>query len=220
MYMPPFEEVKKANEDELLKIIRGTKKKMGRLRNIMEHPDYKYRTDKKCPSDLVIYKCDRDFLNMAIIRYISLGGDYKYGQTELNDTKFNDKLEEISKITFINGGFFEGQRKTVVDLSGNEVKLATGYLGDLAPFDIGYDKENFLYEFGELHIGEWRRSYQTERFGISILDGEQWSLEIEYRDGKKKEYGGSNAYPYNYEDLISLLGLNLIEVPFLGEIET
>ena len=93
--MPPFEEVKKASEDELLKIIRGIKKKMGRLRNSMEHPDYKYRTDKKCPSDLVIYKCDRDLLNMAIIRYISLGGDYKYGQTELNDTKFNDKLEDI-----------------------------------------------------------------------------------------------------------------------------
>ena len=48
-----------------------------------------------------------------------------------------------------------------------------------------------------------------DRFGISILDGHQWNLEIEYKDGKKKKYGGSNAYPYNYEDLISLLGLDI-----------
>ena len=207
MHMPPFEELDKGKED-LLKTIRSTKNRMGHLRNIMEHPDYKYRTNKKCPSDLVIYKCDRDFLDRVIIKYLEKGGEYKYSKLELKDIDFNDNLEKISKIIFTNSGFFEGQQKTILDLSGNDVKLKTGKFGELIPFDINYDKENFLYEFGRLHIGEWRKHYMPDRFGICILDGEQWSLEIEYKDGKKKEYGGSNAYPYNYDDLRSLLCLS------------
>lgn len=209
MYLPPFEELEKASKEELLKIIRGTKSKLTRLRNKMEHPDYKNRTVWVYPSDDVIYKCDRDFLDRAIIKYLEKGGEYKFSKIELKDMDFNDKLEKISKITFTNGGFFEVEQKTVVTLIENEVKVETGSFGDLVPFDIGYDKVNFLNELGRLHIGEWRKHYKPDRFGICILDGEQWSLEIEYKDGKKKEYSGSNAYPYNYEDLISLLGLDI-----------
>jgi len=203
MYKPPFEDLDKSKE-ELLKLINGTKNRMGRLRNAMEHPDYKYRA-KKSPSDLVVYKCDRDFLNMSIIKYISKGGEYKYSKAELKDTNFNDNLENIKKIIFYNGTCFSIPKRTIIDLSSNELKISSGDYGEMFNVDTGYDKENFLYELGELHLGEWRPFYNTKRFGIAVLDGVQWFLEIQYKNGRKKKFAGSNAFPYNYDDLLSLL---------------
>jgi len=221
MYMPPFEKLEKAGKEELLKIIRGTKSKMTRLRNVMEHPDYKNRTEWVDPSDDVIYKCDREFLNLAIIKYLSLGGEYSYSKSELNDTEFNDNLENISKIIFYNGTCFSIPQKIVVDLSGKELNIQVGDFANTKSIETTYDKENFLYELGELHIGEWRHYYDTKRFGIAVLDGVQWFLEIQYKNGKKKKYAGSNAFPYNYDDLISLFDcIGMIKAPFLGEIET
>jgi len=205
MYMPPYQELENASEEELLKIIRGTKSRMGRLRKKMEHPYYKENVEQRCPSDLVIYKCDRDFLNMAIIKYIAKGGDYKYSLKDLEDTSFNDNLENIKKIIFYNGTCFSIPIKTVIDLSGDKFKVKVGDFGDIASVETTYDKENFLYEFGELHIGEWRHFYSPSRYGIAILDGVQWFLEIQYKNGRKKKYAGSNAFPYNYDDLLSLL---------------
>ena len=203
MYKPPFEDLDKSKE-ELLKLINGTKNRMGRLRNVMEHPDYKYRA-KKSPSDLVVYKCDRDFLNMAIIKYISKGGEYKYSKAELKDTNFNDNLENIKKIIFYNGTCFSIPKRTIIDLSSNELKISSGDYSEMFNVDTGYDKENFLYELGELHLGEWRPFYNTKKLGVAVLDGVQWFLEIQYKNGRKKKFSGSNAFPYNYDDLLSLL---------------
>ncbi|MBR2870919.1 MAG: hypothetical protein IKB98_06065 [Clostridia bacterium] len=72
--------------------------------------------------------------------------------------------------------------------------------------ELDYTKQEFLSQLERLHIGEWRKSYYPNRFGVSVLDGEEWVLNIEYSDGKKAKYGGQNAYPYNYEELLELLG--------------
>ena len=206
--MPPFERLQNASKEDLLKIIHSTKIKMGRLRKKMEHPDYRNKTEIVSPSDEVIYKCDRDFLNRAIIKYISLGGDYKWSITEKKDTEFNDRLDVISKIVFYNGGFFSSNFKTVIDLSEDKPKLFAGSFSEVYEQDIEIDKEEFLYQLGELHIGEWRCSYSPNRFGMEVLDGEQWVLKFEYKDGKKKTFNGNNAYPYNFDELLDVLMLN------------
>lgn len=92
MYMPPFERLQNASKEDLLKIIHSTKIKMGRLRKKMEHPDYNNIDVIVTPSDLVVYKCERDYLNLAIAKYISLGGEYKESSNSIRDTKFNDRL--------------------------------------------------------------------------------------------------------------------------------
>lgn len=66
-------------------------------------------------------------------------------------------------------------------------------------------KKEFIYQLGELHIGEWRSYYSTKRFGIEVCDGVQWALKFGYKDGKKKTYGGDNAFPYNFDELLDLL---------------
>ena len=61
----------------------------------------------------------------------------------------------------------------------------------------------------ELHIGEWRTDYDVSRFGYIVLDGTQWTLEITYSGSRKPvSFTGSNSYPYNFSELLELLGEN------------
>lgn len=74
--------------------------------------------------------------------------------------------------------------------------------------DYPMSKAEFLDGLRELYIGEWRPSYNTERFGYMVLDGTQWSLDIEYSNGgKPAHYYGSNSYPYNFDKLKELFGI-------------
>ena len=110
MYMPPFEKLDMENKDDLLKEISVTKRKMARLKREMEHPFYKDK-EKKCPTDLTIFKCDRDFLERLILRYISMGGDYKQGALEKRDCEFNKKISQITKVTLNRADFFHQEKR-------------------------------------------------------------------------------------------------------------
>ena len=64
-------------------------------------------------------------------------------------------------------------------------------------------------ELSRLHIGEWRSSYNPERFGYVVLDGTQWELEIHYNNGSKPfKSHGSNSFPYNFNEFRELLGID------------
>ena len=67
------------------------------------------------------------------------------------------------------------------------------------------DKGEFLEQLKNLHIGEWRRNYDTLRFGYEVCDGTQWELHIYFSNGHKpvKIYG-DNAYPYNFDSVLEL----------------
>ena len=211
MYRPLFENLETKNKEELLKLINEIKAKLTQLRNVMEHPNYKCT---KCPSELTMYKCERDFLNMAINRYFALGGEYKYDDKELSDIEFNDKLEEIVKISLRNGLWYEYKPNVIIEVTAEKIicKALAGI--DYVEKAVEYEKENFLYELGNLHIGAWNEEYSTERFGLYCLDGTAWELQIEYKDGNKKIYFGQNAYPYNFNELLNLMGENEIEEEF------
>ena len=203
MYMPPFEKLQTNNKEELLKTIRSTKQKMGRLRKKMEHPNYRDLI-KKGPSDLTIYKCDRDFLKMAINKYVCLGGEYKEFKKDLKDLTFNERLNSLKRITFCYGDFISNNDKTIIDLSGEEIRVELYFLSDSVEKKTEITKEEFLRQLAELHIGEWRTHYSSDRYGVAICDGEQWKFKLEYEDGKTKTFTGFNAYPYNFEELLEL----------------
>ena len=80
------------------------------------------------------------------------------------------------------------------------------------PEDLPMTKAEFLDAFGELHVGEWRKSYTLKRFGRSAIDGEQWELQIDYNNGRKShKIHGDNSYPYNFDELKILLGMDTEE---------
>lgn len=49
-----------------------------------------------------------------------------------------------------------------------------------------FTKTTFIAALADLHIGEWRRSYSTKRFGYTVCDGAQWELKFEYNNGHKQ----------------------------------
>ena len=80
--------------------------------------------------------------------------------------------------------------------------------------DFPMGKQAFLDGLQDLHIGEWRKNYNLKRFGYMVCDGTQWELEIHYSNGKKSSViYGDNAYPYNFDKLQELFGID----PFCDE---
>ena len=143
-----------------------------------------------------------------------VGAVYEPTAAELRVMDFEANIGIIAKITLNIGGFFSGWKEYTATI-GETVQFSVedNYIVPLiAPEGEDEDpmtKEEFLELFADLHIGEWRKNYDTTRFGIHVLDGTQWDLTIEYNNGRKAfKVGGSNAYPYNFNRLTELFGID------------
>lgn len=207
------EHLKGKDYRQIISIIRGLKNEMGRLKKMMEHPDYGTGVIMH-PSEAVRLSCNREYLERAKQALVEIGGTYTPSQAEQRAIDFTDNINHIIKLTFSIGGFFGGNSIFVADLSGNELKFESHCYVEQKSIDV-YDedgepltKETFLDGIRKLHMGEWIRSYSPKRFNYMVLDGTQWEIEIEYNNGHKKvRFDGDNSYPYNFNDLQTLFGI-------------
>lgn len=205
--------LKGKTEDQIMRAIRGLKREMGRLKNIMERPGYGQQQIINPGEDARI-RCVREYLDIAKQAYVEAGGVYTLSKSEKMAADFDSNIDFISKITFSIGGFFGGYRRYVVELS-DEISANTK-LGDdeepLVLFDNDnrelFTKATFVAALVDLHVGEWRRSYSTQRFGYVVCDGTQWELEVEFSNGHKAvRFSGDNSYPYNFNKFKMLFGI-------------
>lgn len=196
--------------EQIMSVIRGLKQEIGKLKNFMEHPDYKYREWEVHPSEDVQIACNRLYLEKAKQAFTEAGGIYTPSASEQKVIDFNDNIHYIRKVVFSIGGFFGGYKTKTITFDGESVLVANEHLLDFEPtnnvikLDL-IDKTKFLGELSDLRIGEWRRKYTTQRFGIAVLDGTQWELEIYFSNEQKPvRIYGDNAYPYNFDQLSEL----------------
>ena len=106
--------------------------------------------------------------------------------TYLNTTfrMYNSDHSAISKIVFSIGGYFGGYETRTISLDGGDLQVSVQRSLSIEPeeplaeFILPFDKDEFMDELSRLHIGEWRSSYNPERFGYVVLDGTQWELEM------------------------------------------
>ena len=203
-------ELRGRTHEQILRKIAGLKRQIAALKRTMEHPDY---APTMYPTEETQLWCTRLYLERAKETLAEVGEEYQPTVPEKRVMDFDASIANIAKITLNIGGFFSEWRKYTVKL---DEQLHFWVEDTMIPtptnFDIAADepmtKEEFLEQFAELHVGEWRRNYDTERFGISVLDGTQWDLTIEYNNGRKAfTSGGSNAYPYNFKKLTDLFGI-------------
>lgn len=208
------ENLKGKDADQISSTIRGLKNRIGHLKNMMENPQYGLETII-CPSESTRLWYTRLYLERAKVALAEAGGVYTFSQAELKAKKFEDSISEISKIIFTIGGFFGGFEKRTILLEDTKVKMTISHLPAIEPQEkilLPMKKSDFLYEFKQLYIGEWRKSYTTERFGYTILDGTQWNLEIEFSNEMKTfKSGGDNSFPYNFDEFQKLLGIDVDE---------
>ena len=197
--------------EEILSKIRGLKQEIGRLKNILEHPHY---VPAIAPSEDVQLWSSRKYLELAKKAYAEAGGVYVPSQAELKAEAFDKSLPNISKITFTIGGYFGGFETKTFTIGESEVFVDVERFSYKEPDPVEsveepLDREDFLDSLRDIHIGEWRTNYDTDRFGILTLDGTSWDLTIEFSDGHKPvKCGGNNAYPYNFKKLTELFEIN------------
>ena len=211
------ENLKGKTKDQIMSAIRGLKQEIGLLKKTMESPDYGQEAIVHPSEDTRIH-WTREYLKRAKLAYNQAGGKYTLSKAEEKTADFDSNMDSICKIIFSIGGFFGGYRSYVVELS-DEVKAYTKLWEDEEPLslldtdnDETFTKATFIASIAALHIGEWRRRYSTQRFGYTVCDGTQWELEFEYNNGHKPvRFDGDNSYPYNFDRLKMLFGIDDIE---------
>ena len=205
--------IKGKSEKEILSAIRGLKTEIGHLKNTMEHPEYG-STPLVHPTESVRIWCTRLYLERAKQALLEIGVTYAPSQAEQKAQLFQSNIDYIKRIRFEIGGFFEGFEIYTVTVDEDHIHYDAEHSLMLKPFnlpdtiDYPMSKAAFLDGLRDLYIGEWRHNYNPERFGYMVLDGTQWSLEIEYTNGvKTAHYYGNNSYPYNFDKFKELFGI-------------
>lgn len=190
-------------------VIRGLKQEMGRLKNTMESPD-NGSEPIIMPSESTRLWCTRLYLDRAKQALADVGGTYTPSKAEQKVEMFDASIPAISKVIFGIGGFFGGYETRTITVDEEHIYFDVEHSLILKPsnlpdgLDYPCDKDEFLDGIRELHIGEWRTNYVNPY----VLDGTQWELTIEFSDGHKPfKTGGSNAYPYNFDAIKELLGV-------------
>lgn len=207
------EYLKGKTKEQIMSAIRGLKQEMGRLKNILENESLRELQIAEPGAETRIL-CTREYLQRAKLAYSEAGGTYTLSKSEKMAADFEANLNAISKIAFTIGGYFGGYCTYVVEmadaLSAYKIPWEEKELFDLINTNenLPYTKNDYLAELSELHIGEWRRRYSTKRFGYCVMDGTHWTLEVEYNNGHRPiTFSGDNSYPYNFEKLNRLFGI-------------
>lgn len=156
--------------------------------------------------------------NIAQLK-MTIESRYELEESEQMNAKDQDNINLISEIGFMIGGYFGGFEIRTVTI-GEEVDLDVLHFPyempifvkeqkkEISPDDIQTlgSKESFLNSLKSLHLGEWNRKYED----LSVLDGTQWCLTIKYSNEKRCfRVSGSNAYPYNFNEMQKILGIDL-----------
>lgn len=206
------ETLKGKSAAEILSAIRGLKQQIGRLKNIMEHPDYQCTM---CPAEDVQLWCARLYLERAKQALLDAGGTYVPSKAELKAEEFDANIPYINKVEFSIGGYLGGFETRTYTINADSIHMDVEHFSAWEPSNLDdvemeeSDKDSFLEELAELHIGEWRKNYNPKRWGYYVLDGTQWHLHIYYSNGSKPvKIHGDNDYPYNFDKLQELFGIS------------
>lgn len=197
--------------EQIMTVIRGLKREITKLKNIVEHPNYELRSMIVHPTEKVQISMNQEYLERAKQALVEVGGIYKLSAVEQKALDFDNSIPYINKIEFSIGGFFGGYETKTYTIDTDKVHVDVEHSLILKPSNIGdaeiekIDKQEFLKAFKDLRIGEWCKKYDTYRFNIAVMDGTQWHLEIYFSNGHRpvKIYG-DNAYPYNFDRLLEL----------------
>ena len=198
--------LKGKSQEEIMKKIRSLKIQIGQLKRSIENTDDMIL--EVFPSRLTRLKCDRDYLERAIQAYEEAGGEYVRSKAEQKDHDFNEALDSMSKLVFTIGGFFCGHETRTFTVSDGQVLVdVEKTMISMDKEEYGpYRKEEFISGIKALHIGEWKRTYND----LLVMDGTQWELDIYYNNGRRPtKISGSNAYPYNFDDLKEFLEVEM-----------
>lgn len=94
-----------------------------------------------------------------------------------------------------------------------EVKEGTVYIrqtkrtgGKETVEEYSVDRKTFIDTLRSLHLTEWKAQYSPSEYGLTVLDGFSWTLEIDFSNETQPFIvTGDNMLPYNSHTLAKLL---------------
>ncbi len=122
----------------------------------------------------------------------------------LKDIDDSDVNAQIDEIYFEIGGF-QGYDSYHIICNSNRAVIITNPWCE-APFEKQYSSQELaklLEDFKMLHVEYWNSEYIDN----CICDGTQWQLVVKYNGQHGIVWEGSNAYPNNWDDLLSFFGI-------------
>ena len=199
------------SQSEILEEINELQEEISRLKQVIE----KYGKKAEAgifPDPLTRLKCNREYLERAKRALEEAGGHYEPTEEERRDQSFNKALVSMHRFILKISGFFSGWTKYTYTINEESVAVDAEHgfdyeLSEPSVYDVykPFTREEFVRGIADLHIGEWEQSYDDP----GVLDGTQWGIRIEYEDGREPvEIDGSNAYPYNYRELLKFLEID------------
>ena len=199
--------------EEIKKVIARLKRKINELKRKIEHPNYAITM---YPTEDTVIACYRLYIERAKGALEQMGVSYEPDASEKRDIEFNYNISSISRLIFEIRCFSIGWCTVTVEV-GDTVRVITentmpASLESCVNNNYEIERKDFFKHLSELHMGEWRRKYDTKRFGIYVLDGYSWKLKIEYNNGVKPFVReGSNSSPYNFEKMTDALGVDIYD---------
>lgn len=208
------ENLRGKTSEEIMRCIRSLKNEMGHLKKMIEKPPLDSIEVESPGPDVRLY-CARLYLYRAIEALKEAGGEYKPSNAELKAGAFNDDIPLISKIVFTDSDYNAGKEIIIVTLGLEKLNVyivdRRHYHDDSSTFDYweNLSKDEFLDGLKELYIGEWCKTYGAKKLESDNDSLHTWSLEIHYSDWRKVVvYRGVDAYPYNFDKLKELFGMD------------
>lgn len=191
---------------QIMTKIRSLKCEINRLIRVLEDPEY---MPERYPSEVVQLSCAREYLEKAKQALVEAGGTYTPTKAEEKELALRENIPFISKITFSIGGFFTGHEIRTITID-EDVHLHVDHSYFLRPSNLPSEaelnlaKEELFEGLCRLYLSQWRKRYENP----NVLDGTQWALTIAFSNGLRTIHiTGSNAYPYNFQELLDLLGI-------------
>lgn len=116
--------------------------------------------------------------------------------------------DEIKSITVYYGGFFGGAEQRTISHDDEQLLVERRYWNgaseDGRVLYEGQTWESFISKLDVIGIEKWAEEYNNP----DVLDGTQWSLDIEYYDGRGRHYSGSNMYPDNFNSFLKVIEMD------------
>lgn len=205
--------LKGRSKEEIFKLIKELRKEISELVQIEDTPDSE--PSPMLPGRRTIISCDREYLKAAIEAYEETGGVYNPSDKERRELEFNNSLNHLGCVKFTLFSFVRGSEVWICTIEEEDVLVRRM---DFMRFpdegqpaeskdEFRITKEEFFEGIKELHVTEWKRSYMRKE--IVFDDGGDWSLEFFYYGPEKtRKYTGSGIYPYNFDELASLLRMD------------
>ena len=201
-------ELQGKDREKALKTVKSLRKEIKQLKKTIEEDPYSEEFEIK-PSPLTRISVLRDYLDAAKTYFKGQGWVYEPSKKEIKDKEFNDRLKDLESIEIYYGGFFQGGKRWEISFDKDRI-VVDSILRHMPEFDEtdlelpcfdDMTKSDFISEIRSIHMGEWKKEY----FNPDILDGTQWSVDIKYEDGKERHYSGSNMFPYNFSEFLSVV---------------